>query len=271
VLLDELAQPGADAPAVQFADFAAWQRSTWNRQGPAAALAALGDGLRGWPPALELPADRPRPRYPSYRGARLPVCLGPGVAARVRTLASECLATPYMVLLTAFGLFLQRRSGQDRIAVGCPVANRGAAELERLVGLCANTVVIPLDLCGRPPFRELVARTREACVRVHDRQAVPFEQLVQTLNPPRDLSRNPVFQVAFAMQNTTRSGVSAGGLDWSLEWLDLGTSKFDLLLDLSDDGHTFQGHVEYSADLWSRAGAERLRDDLIATIETATA
>jgi hypothetical protein len=259
--------PGAGEPLpLQFADFAEWQRSERTAARMPAALATWRRLLAGAPEALDLPADRPRPSYPGSRGGRVPIRLDADASARVRELAARCAATPFMVLLAAFGVVLGRRSGQGRVVVGCPVANRGEAGVADLVGFFVNTLALPLDLGGQPTFPELVERTRRTCLEAYAHQDLPFEQLVEALNPRRDLSRNPVFQAAFAMQNTAPPSLVSGALRWDFEWLDLGTAKFDLLLDMTDDAGTLTGHLEYSTDIFDGSTVATMADELASAL-----
>ncbi|HSF41305.1 MAG TPA: non-ribosomal peptide synthase/polyketide synthase [Thermoanaerobaculia bacterium] len=253
VLLDELAallrSSPLPEPRLQYADYAAWQRSwlagpTLERQ-----LAWWRDRLAGAPLALELPADRPRPAVQSFRGAVLPVDL-PG---DLRVLARREGATPFMVLLAAFSALLHRVTGQDDLVVGAALANRGRAEIEGLLGFFVNALPLRADLSDDPPFRALLARTRAEALGAYDHQDVPFERLVEEVTPRRDLSRTPLFQVMLALESFPRPAVE-------IEEIHTGTAKFDLSLLFEEVSGRFRGTAEYATDLFDAGTVERLLD-----------
>ncbi len=262
VLLGDLAAAygGAALPdlPVQYADFAAWQRA-W-------LTGDVLDAHRGWwrgrlagaPPALELPTDRPRPAAWSGRGAAHPFALAPELSGALKALARAEGATPFMVLLAAWQVLLGRWSGQDDVVVGTPVAGRTAAETEGLVGLFVNTLALRVDLSGDPPFREVVARVRDAALGAYAHQELPFERLVEELGVRRDLARNPVFQVVFALQNTPGLPVEMSGVRLEVEGAESATAKFDLALAMAESGDGFQAALEYAVDLFDRETAERM-------------
>jgi amino acid adenylation domain-containing protein len=242
---------------IQYADYAVWQRQWLAGAELERQLAYWRARLSGAPPVLELPADRPRPAVQSFRGARLPLTLSPSVAASVRELARSCGATSFMVLLAAFKALLSRYAGQDDIVVGTPVANRNRAEVEGLIGYFANTLVLRTDLSGRPTFRELLGRVKETSLGALAHQDLPFEKLVEELRPERSMSYNPVFQVLFALQSTTVSFLSIQQLRMEFMNVNMGTTRFDLSLELrEDDG--FGGSFEYSTDLFDAGTIERM-------------
>ncbi|MEW5931700.1 MAG: amino acid adenylation domain-containing protein, partial [Gemmatimonadota bacterium] len=262
VLLGDLAAAygGAGLPElpVQYADFAAWQRARLTGD--------ILDRHRGWwrerlagaPAALELPTDRPRPPVWSGRGASLAFSLPPELSRGVQALARAEGATPFMVLLAAWQALLARWSGQDDVVVGTPVAGRTAAETEPLVGFFVNTLALRTDLSGDPPFRDAVARVRDAALGALAHQELPFERLVEELGVARDLARNPVFQTVFALQNTPALPVEMGGVRLVAESAETATAKFDLALTMADAGGRFEAALEYATDLFDRGTAERL-------------
>ena len=196
---------------IQYADYALWQRqwlagpllqqqlSYWKRQ-----LADLS--------TLALPTDRPRPAMQSDRGALLDVALPAQLAQRLRALARAEGTTLFMAGLAAFKVLLYRYSGTTDVAVGTPIAGRGRTELEGLIGFLANTLVLRTDLSGDPSFRALLARVRECALNAYTHQDLPFERLVEELAPLRDLSRNPLFQVCFALHDAAGPGLTLHGL-----------------------------------------------------------
>src|SRR5574340_845852 len=242
---------------IQYSDSAVWQRKWlsgavlegqlgyWRRQ-----LAGLS--------TLELPADRPRPAQFSYRGEVEPCDLPAELTAALKVLARKHNATLYMVLRAAFQGLRVRYSGQEDIAVGTPVAGRTRPQLEGLLGFFVNTLVMRGDLGGDPGFGELLARTRHYALDAYAHQDLPFEKLVEELNPERDMSRNPLFQVMFALQNTPEGELHLAGLHSERLPLHNGTAKFDLSLSLTESRGSLQGILEYSTELFDASRIRRL-------------
>jgi non-ribosomal peptide synthetase component F len=268
VLFGELAalygafRDGGESPLtplpVQYADYAAWQRA-WLTEGTLEAqLAYWRARLDGAPPLLELPTDHPRPPTQSHRGEVLPFDVPAGLARRVRALARREDATPFMVLLAGFTLVLHRLSGSDDVVVGAPVAGRARPEVEGLIGFFVNTMALRMDASGDPSFRELVRRARETALEAYAHQDLPFERVVEELHPTRTLGHNPLFQVALALQNVPRSVAGPPGLTLELEDVDSGTAKFDLFLELVEEGDRLRAKLEYATDLWDEDGARRI-------------
>jgi amino acid adenylation domain-containing protein len=193
-------EPGWPALAVQYVDFAVWQRG-WLDGERLEGLLGYWRKQLGGVPNLELPSDRQRPPVPSYAGANHTMVLDEALVTQLKALAGGVGATLYMVLLAGFSALLHRYSAQEDIVVGSPIANRGRAELEGMMGVFFNPLVMRVDLSGEPSVRELVGRVRETALGAYEHQDLPFERLVEALRPQRDLSRNPLFQVVLAMQN----------------------------------------------------------------------
>jgi len=243
---------------IQYADFAHWQRE-W-LSGPAldSQLSYWRRQLQGAPALLELPADRPRPAVQSYRGAQYYVGLSPELSARLSELSRREGVTLFMLLLAGFQALLSRLSGQDDVVVGTPVAGRNNVETEGLVGLFVNTLVLRADLSGGPTFRELVGRVREACVGAYAHQDVPFEKLVEELQPERNLSHSPLFQVLFALQHAPKAGGGLQTLSLTPFKTETQTSKVDLQLMVEEGEEGLVCGVEYSTDLFDEATVRRL-------------
>ncbi|HYH47367.1 MAG TPA: condensation domain-containing protein, partial [Thermoanaerobaculia bacterium] len=245
---------------VQYADFAAWQREWLSGAALETQMAHWRRALAG-AATLELPTDRPRPAVRNPRGARREVALPPALAEDLRRLARGQGATPFMVLLAAFEIFLGRLSGQEDVLVGTPIANRTHHEIEGLIGFFVNTLVLRGDLSGDPDFVTLVRRTREVTLAAYAHQDLPFEKLVEELAPARDASRTPLFQVMFTLQDSAPEAGMAGLGDLAAEALEVAseTAKFDLGLALAraTDGG-FGGALEYSADLFDALTVARL-------------
>ena len=258
-LVNGLPSPLPELP-VQYADFAVWQRR-WLAEGALESQLAWWRGqLHGAPTVLDLPSDRPRPPVQSFRGRREPLLLEGELVLSLRSLGRREGATLYMVLLAAFQVLLARHSGQDDLLLGSPVAGRGRVEVEGLIGFFVNTLVLRGDLRSDPALRELLARTRAATLGAFDRQDVPFERLVEELEPQRDLSRNPLFQALLVLQNTPLPRLDLPGLEVSLLEVDNGTSRFDLSLSLTEQGGGLAGWMEHSADLFDGATVRRMLD-----------
>ncbi|WP_308169522.1 non-ribosomal peptide synthetase/MFS transporter [Acrocarpospora catenulata] len=233
--------------AVQYGDYAAWQRGRdLNRE-----IAYWRDRLAGVP-ALDLPTDRPRPPEMGHVGAVLefpvPVSLA-GLAGSG--------ATPYMILLAAFQVLLGKYSGQRDFAVASPVAGRGVPELDRVVGMFVNTLAMRADLSGDPTFAELLARTRSLALDAYAHQELPFDRLVGELNVERDVSRSPIAQVTLALQNF-RTGLDGRGLRLGAFPVEPGISRFDLSLYLYETVEGFHGQLAYNTDLFDRSTIERI-------------
>jgi amino acid adenylation domain-containing protein len=243
---------------VQYADYALWQRQRLRGETLEQALGYWKQQLAGAPPRLELPTDRPRPAVHKLHGAEQYLEIHATLLARLKDLGQREGVTLFMTLLAAFKVLLLRYTGQPDVVVGTPVAGRNRVEVERLVGLFATTLVLRTDLAGDPPFRELLGRVREVALGAYDHHEMPFEKLVEELQPERDLSRPPLFQVHFALENTPGSPPGFPGLDLSHLEVDNGTAKFDLSLTLFEEGGRLKGRLEYNTDLFEPATVGRL-------------
>ncbi len=226
-------RPSPLAPLpVQYADHAVWQRAWLQGAELERQLAYWREQLDG-AAALELPADRVRPARPSLRGGRHSVApAGRSSAPPSTSSALREEVTPFMVHLAAFAALLHRYSGQDDLSIGVPVAGRTRPEIEPLIGFFVNTLVLRADLSGDPTFRELLARIRRAALGALEHQELPFELLVEELAPRRDLARQPLFQVAFAMQNAPIPEVELPGVTLAPLAVEPGTARFDLTLNI---------------------------------------
>ena len=242
---------------IQYADFAAWQRE-W-LQGK-----VLEEQVSYWKEQLKdlthlnLPTDRLPPARQSFEAARIPFSLPETLTAAIHELTNQVGVTPFMTLLAAFQVLLYRYCGQEEIVVGSPIANRARTELEPLIGFFVNTLVLHSDLAGNPAFKELLGRVREVCLGAYAHQDLPFEKLVQELQPERDPSRNPLFQVMFALQNATRPFSGVPGLRIEPIEREKTRSQFDLSLFLRERDGKYIGCFEYSTDLFDRDRIERM-------------
>ncbi|HLL45812.1 MAG TPA: condensation domain-containing protein, partial [Longimicrobiaceae bacterium] len=249
---------------VQYADYAAWQRR--RVEGPVLEAQAeyWREALAGAPELLELPADHPRPARQDFAGASLKVELDEPLTAALKTLGQRHGATLHMTLLAGWAAVLARLSGQDEVVVGTPSANRGRSEIEGLIGFFANTQALRVDLSGSPSVAELLERVKERSLGAQHHQDIPFEQVVELVQPVRSLAHTPLFQVRFAWQDAPGSRLELPGL--ALGPLDPAgsggsssqvTAEFDLSLALREDGGRIEGAVEYATALFERETVER--------------
>jgi amino acid adenylation domain-containing protein len=259
------------APAVQYADYAVWQRAAMTGEALAARLDHWRRRLQGAPTALELPSDRPRPATQSFRGglARLP--LGGDLSAALTALGRSRGATPFMTLLAAFQALLGRMTNHDDLLVGAPAANRGRPEVEGLIGFFVNLLALRADLGGDPPFSALLDRVRRGALEDFAHDDLPFEKVVDAVAPGRDLSRAPLVQVVFALQPALPALELAPGLRVEVEEVHNGTSKFDLTLFVEEGPAGFEARAEYASDLFDAATAQRLLERLRVVLAGAAA
>ena len=252
--------------SIQYADYAIWQRLRLAGKELESRLAFWRKHLAGVE-ALDLLTDRPRPSHQTYRGARHLFTLSADLAAKLEKFNRQERTTPFMSLLAAFAVLLFRRSGQEDIVVGTPIANRPNVELEELIGFFVNSLVMRLDLSGMPSFRTLVARVRRAALDSYQHQDLPFEKLVEDLNPERHLSRHPLFQVMFAFQNAPRGELTLSGLQVSRKLLHSSSTRFDLELHLFAEGDAWSGQLVYSRDLFEEATIEGIARQYLILLE----
>jgi amino acid adenylation domain-containing protein len=253
---------------VQYADFAVWQRQWLQGEVLEAQFAYWKGQLGGEAPVLELPTDRPRPPVQTFNGAIEPFVLPPILTKSLRALSQQEKVTLFMTLLAAFDTLLQCYTGEDDIVVGTPIANRNRREIEGLIGFFVNTLVLRTDLSGNPTFRELLGRVREVTLEAYAHQDLPFEMLVEELQPKRDLSRTPLFQVLFVLQNAPMPFRVQSDSTFSWLELDTGTSKFDLTLSMIEGEHELTGKLEYNADLFDAATIARLADHFLVLLRS---
>ncbi|MCF2135484.1 condensation domain-containing protein, partial [Mycetohabitans sp. B3] len=256
---------------IQYADYALWQRAWLKDEALERELNYWRKQLAGAPAALELPTDRPRPAVPSGRGHGLAVHVPAALAAQLKALAQREGATLYMTLLAAFQVVLSRWSGQDDIVVGSPIAGRTQVQTEALIGFFINTLALRTDLSGNPRFNELLAQVRETTLGAYAHQAVPFEKLVEVLQPVRDLSRQPIFQVMVNGFNVPMSDFTLPGL--TVEKIDLErlSTKFDLTLYFGETSDGIDGWLQYATDLFDADTIERLGQHWVNVLEAVAA
>jgi amino acid adenylation domain-containing protein/non-ribosomal peptide synthase protein (TIGR01720 family) len=242
---------------VQYLDFGMWQREWLQGEVLAGHLAWWRRQLASAPP-LEMPTDRTRPAVRTHTGDAVPLSLGRPLAGELRRLAKGEGCTLFMVLAAALKALLHHWTTQEDVAVGTLIANRRRPEIEGLIGFFANTLVLRTDLAGDPPFRELLGREREVSLDADAHQDVPFEKLIEELNPPRDLARTPLFQVMLILLNAPGEALELPSLKLRPVPVDSRTSKMEMTLYLTETPNGLDGLIEYNTDLYDRATADRL-------------
>ncbi|MBV9789059.1 MAG: amino acid adenylation domain-containing protein, partial [Chloroflexi bacterium] len=243
---------------IQYADYALWQRQWLSGPVREQQLGYWKQQLASAPPILELPTDYPRPEVNTYSGATYSFSLPTALANATRTLSHQASVTPFMIYLATFQILLARYSGQSDIVVGTPSANRTRAETEGLIGLFLNTLALRTQLHDNPTFLALLQRVRETTLGAFAHQALPFDQVVEAVQPRRDLRYNPLFQVLFMVQNIPTPPVELPELSVELLEVESGTSMLDLTFALMETEAGFLGMVEYNTDLFAPATIERL-------------
>jgi amino acid adenylation domain-containing protein/thioester reductase-like protein len=243
-----------EALPFQYADFADWQRQQFETSPEL--VTYWKNQLEGAPPLLELASDRPRPAVRSYRGGRLPFAFDRETIKALKAFGRAHQATLFMTLLAAFQVLLARHAGEDDILVGAPIANRDQAGTEVLIGAFINMIVLRADLSDDPPFATLLVRVRQTTLDAFAHQRLPFERLLELLQPERNLSYAPLTQVLFNFQTDTTA--ATGMMGSTFEDIHNGTTQFDLSLNLVENGDFVSGHIDYSVDLFDRETIERL-------------
>jgi len=247
-----------DELPIQYADFAYWQRQWLQGETLDILLSYWKEHLRGAPPLLALPTDRSRPAVQTFRGALSTFTFSEELTKKINDLNRREGVTLFMTLLAAFKTLLHRYSRQDEIVVGTSIANRNWIEIEKLTGFFVNTLPLRTSFAGDPSFRELLRRVRDVSLAGYAHQDLPFEKLVEELQPGRDLNHQAVFQVMFILQNAPLTSLELPDLNVELLQVHNGTSKFDLLLSMIEREGELHGALEYSTDLFDEATIERM-------------
>ena len=252
---------GRDDPlpplAVQYADYALWQRRWLEGEVLQRQAAYWKAALAGAPALLTLPLDHARPAEQSFAGASVEVRLGARLTRALKALSLRHGVTLHMTLLAGFAALLSRLSGQEEVVIGSPSANRGRGETEGLIGFFLNTLALRVDLSGAPTVAELLSRAKAASFGAQSNQDLPFEQVVEIVRPPRSLSHSAVFQAMFAWQNAPRGELALPGLTLSLLESEHAAAQFDLTLSLSEAGDGIAGSFTYATALFDSETIER--------------
>ncbi|RKZ91700.1 MAG: non-ribosomal peptide synthetase [Candidatus Parabeggiatoa sp. nov. 1] len=235
---------------IQYTDYAAWQRNWLQGEVLKQQLAYWTEKLSKAPELLELPTDYPRPAVMRYQGKHLQSTLEPEITQEIKQLSQQYGVTVFMTLLAAFNVLLSRYSGQNDLVVGSPIANRTHHQTEDLIGFFVNTLVLRTQIEGEQTFPQLLKQVRKTALEAYSHQDIPFEFLVEQLNPSRSLSHSPLFQVMFVLQNTPQESLELSGLKMAFLEPENTTAKFDLTLSIAEHGDVFICDWEYNTDLF---------------------
>ena len=252
---------------LQYSDYARWQRQWLRGDALAPRLTYWRERLGGAPSVLELATDHPRPNRVNGRGDSVPIELSAQLTGRLHGLGRELAATPFMVLMAAFQAFLARRTGQDDILVGTPTAGRSSAALEGLIGFFVNMVVIRVRHGGRPSFRDLLHQVREVALGAYTYQDLPFDNVVEALQPARNVGRNPLFQVILSYQEAVREEIEMAGVTLLSGSPGSAETKFDLEAYFWEGEERITGSLVYSPQLFDRTTVERMARHLRRLVE----
>ncbi|WP_145723585.1 condensation domain-containing protein, partial [Mesorhizobium tianshanense] len=281
VLVRELSQlyraleAGQDDPlpplAIQYPDYAAWQRQWLSGERLQKQAQYWRNALSGAPARLVLPTDHARPAQQSFAGATVPIVIDAEMTRGLKRLSRQHGTTLFMTVLAAWAAVLSRLSGQDDLVIGVPSANRGRREIEELIGFFVNTLALRLDLSDEPSVSELLERTRRTALAAQEHQDLPFEQVVEIVQPPRHLDHTPLFQVMLAWQNNAVGSFDLPGLSVEAAGDGLDQVKFDLELSLGEHGEEIAGTFGYATALFDQATIERQRGYLLALLRAMVA
>ena len=256
---------------IQYADYALWQREWLKKQVEEEQLRYWRQQLKYAPTLLELPADAPRPLQQTFQGAMEMFTLPGSLVRKIKQLAQQTETTLFMLLLATFNVLLSRYTGQTNLVVGTPIANRRRPEIEKLIGFFVNTLPMHINLAGNPTFRELLEQVKEVALGAYAHQDLPFERLVEELQPERSLSHTPLVQVLLAVQNARMEPQQIPGLILQMETFDEGVAPFDLSIFFTEQGEALRVDLVYSTDLFKRASIKRMAQHLHTLLESVVA
>ncbi|MEH1894877.1 MAG: amino acid adenylation domain-containing protein [Nostoc sp.] len=245
---------------IQYSDYANWQRNWLQGEVLETQINYWKHQLQNAPPLLELPTDYPRPALQSYRGARYLYSLTPELSAGIKALSQEQGTSLFMTLLAALNILLSRYSRQEDLCIGSPIANRTHSQTESLIGFFVNTLVLRNHIKPEQSFIELLQETRQTCLDAYSHQDIPFDFLVEKLQPERSMSHNPLFQVMLTLENNQSSDLSLPGLE--IQWLDFYCpfAKFDLTLMVIESDNQLNCFWEYATDLFKKSTIQRMAE-----------
>ncbi len=265
VLYEALSQ-GKSSPlrdlAIQYTDFAIWQRKCFENSQFQHQLEYWKEHLQSAPELLELPTDFPRPAIQSGKGKRYSFELSVELTQQIKNLIPKKHITLFIVVFSALSVLLHRYSQQDEIVIGSPIANRHYQGTDSLIGFFVNTLALRVSFADNPSVEELLLRVREIILAAHTHQDIPFEQVVEALQPTRSLSYSPLFQVMLVVENAPTNLIEFAGLHWSPLEIDSGTAKFDLTLMMRETEGKLLGKWEYNCDLFTESTIIRFTEHL---------
>ncbi|MBK7992399.1 MAG: amino acid adenylation domain-containing protein [Blastocatellia bacterium] len=253
---------------IQYADYAYWQRQWMQGEVFEKQLGYWKEKLAGNLTPLQLPIDKARPPIQTFAGRKHTKVISKSLIEKLYLLSRQQSVTPFMLMLASLQTLLYRYTSTEDILIGTPIANRNHSQIENLIGVFVNTLVLRTDLSGNPSFEELLSRVKEVTLGAYSNQDIPFEALVEKLQPERDLSRTPFFQVMFVMQNTPISLIELQDISLSTEVVDNKTAKFDLLLETIETESGLLAIFEYNTDLFETSTIERLADNFYTLLES---
>ncbi|MCY1023392.1 non-ribosomal peptide synthetase [Pyxidicoccus sp. MSG2] len=253
--------------AIQYPDYAAWQRNWLSGEELRERLGFWQKALAGAPTLLNLPTDRPRPAVRTFNGLQLQVQLGGERSRALHALCRGEQVTPFMALLAVFGIVLARRAGQEEVVIGSPIANRLRPELEPLIGMFVNGLCLRINLHGSPGFRELLQRVREETLAAYAHQEVPLDLVMSSLGVEPPANRSPVFQAMFVLQNAPTAPLELPGLSVTPVEVSRGSVTYELTLALTETPEGFSGVLEFNTDLFEPATGERLHAELVELLD----
>jgi len=243
---------------IQYADFAQWQKEQLKQEKIQAQLTYWQKKLTGQLPILELPTDRIRKPVQTFQGAKYCLTLSPSLSKSLKDLSKQQGVTLFMTLLAAFATLLYRYTGEEDIILGCPIAGRSRLEIEKLIGVFINTLVLRIQLNSNLTFKQLLTQVSQVAKEAYENQDIPFEKLVEELNPERSLSHNPIFQVLFQLRNLPVSTVKLDDLTIEEVKFDRGIAALDLSLDIVEKPSELVCYFEYNTDLFDAVTIERM-------------
>jgi len=258
---------------VQYRDFAAWQNGLISGDGMKDQEQYWLDKLGGMLPVLDIPSDKPRPQMQTQNGAAYTFTVDGERTERLKTMARENNVTMFMLLMAFFDIMLMKLSGLEDIILGTPIAGRNHPDVQDLIGFFVNTLAMRVDLSGDPEFSEMIARVRETSIGAYANQDYPFDQLIDVLNPVRDISRSPIFDIFFVFHQNdgdVAGAARSGGIGFDGMIEGISSSKFDLTLNISDLGDRLDAVFEYNTDLFNRDTVERFSGYFINLIDAVT-
>ncbi|MGF1676917.1 MAG: condensation domain-containing protein, partial [Rivularia sp. (in: cyanobacteria)] len=245
--------------SIQYGDYATWEQEWLKSPKRSVQLEYWQKNLANYPPLLALPTDYPRPPVQRFRGARKSFALSQELSNAIKNFSQGQNTTLFMTLLAAFNILLYRYSNQEDILIGSTITNReNRTEISNLIGLFVNNLIFRTNLSGNPSFGDFLQQVREVTLNAYANQDLPYEYLVEQLQPERNLSYNPLFQVMFILHNTPTQTIDLSGLSLKYLELEYETSRFDLSLDMYETASGLTGIFEYNTDLFAVATIERI-------------